>query len=440
MTRRKKRRRARLFSLLCILLISAGIFGYLTIVERYERGEDLEEIQTETPNSSNDHKTTENQEDAKTNSPKEKDGQKETVNEADKTISEEEALEAEVASLIGNMTLEEKVAQLFMITPEALTGYTKVTAASAVTQQALQTYPVGGIIFFEHNVVSPEQLSGMTANLNAYAMEITGLPIFIGIDEEGGTVARIAKNANFDVPKFPDMSEIGASNDTQKAYEVGAGIGTYLKQYGVNVDFAPVADVLTNTQNQVVRKRSFGSDPSVVAAMDLEVIRGMQEKGVLSCLKHFPGHGGTSGDTHNGYSYTEKTLDELKNAELVPFQKGILAGVSFIMVSHIAAPNVTGDQVPASLSEKMVTDVLRMQMGYDGIVITDAMNMGAVVNEYDSKSAAVAAIRAGVDLILMPKDFKSAYQGVLDAVNGGEIAEERIDQSVRRIFLVKKQM
>ncbi len=147
MTRRKKRRRARLFSLLCILLISAGIFGYLTIVERYERGEDLEEIQTETPNSSNDHKTTENQEDAKTNSPKEKDGQKETVNEADKTISEEEALEAEVASLIGNMTLEEKVAQLFMITPEALTGYTKVTAASAVTQQALQTYPVGGIIF-----------------------------------------------------------------------------------------------------------------------------------------------------------------------------------------------------------------------------------------------------------------------------------------------------
>ncbi len=280
----------------------------------------------------------------------------------------------------------------------------------------------------------------MTANLNAYAMEITGLPIFIGIDEEGGTVARIAKNANFDVPKFPNMSEIGASNDTQKAYEVGAGIGTYLKQYGVNVDFAPVADVLTNTENQVVRKRSFGSDPSVVAAMDLEVIRGMQEKGVLSCLKHFPGHGGTSGDTHNGYSYTEKTLDELKNAELVPFQKGILAGVSFIMVSHIAAPNVTGDQVPASLSGKMVTDVLRMQMGYDGIVITDAMNMGAVVNEYDSKSAAVAAIRAGVDLILMPKDFKSAYQGVLDAVNGGDIAEERIDQSVRRIFLVKKQM
>ena len=133
-------------------------------------------------------------------------------------------------------------------------------------------------------------------------------------------------------------------------------------------------------------------------------------------------------------------LDELKNAELVPFQKGILAGVSFIMVSHIAAPNVTGDQVPASLSGKMVTDVLRMQMGYDGIVITDAMNMGAVVNEYDSKSAAVAAIRAGVDLILMPKDFKSAYQGVLDAVNGGDIAEERIDQSVRRIFLVKKQM
>lgn len=420
-----------MWSLLCILLLSVGIFGYLTITERRERMDD--EIQKQTEVSDEPGVEKEQKKDSETVVLPE-------TEEKEPEVSEEELIEAEVAALIEHMSLEEKAAQLFMITPEALTGYSNVTAASAVTQQALQNYPVGGIILFGNNVVSPEQLGQMTANLKAYSLEITGLPVFIGIDEEGGKVARIAGNANFDVPKFPDMCEIGASGDTGRAYEAGSGIGTYLKQYGLNVDFAPIADVLTNPENQVVRARSFGSDAEVVSSMDLEVIRGMEEQGVFSCIKHFPGHGGTSGDTHNGYSYTEKTLDEMKSAELVPFQKGIDAGVSFIMVSHIAAPNVTGDQVPASLSGKMITDVLRMQMGYDGIVITDAMNMGAVVNEYDAKSAAVAAITAGADIVLMPKDFKSAYQGVIDAVKAGTISEERINQSVRRIFLVKKKL
>lgn len=353
--------------------------------------------------------------------------------------SPEQLLEERIDAKMAQMSLEERVLQMFMITPEALTGYGTVTAASDVTYQSLQKYPVGGIIFFAQNVIDPDQLGTMNGNLQNYSEEITGLPMFISVDEEGGKVARIAKNSNFSVETFSDMRSIGDSGDTAKAYEVGNTIGAYLNQYGFNLDFAPDADVLTNPDNQVIGTRSFGIDPYVVSEMTQLVVKGLEDNQVYACLKHFPGHGATSGDTHAGYAYTDKTLDELMQSELVPFSNGIQNGVHFIMVSHIAAPQVTGDNLPASLSPYMIQTVLREQMGYDGIVITDAMNMGAISDNYGSADATVRAVNAGADIVLMPKDFVSAYQGVLNAVENGTISTDRIDEAVRRILRVKMQ-
>lgn len=353
--------------------------------------------------------------------------------------SPEQLLEERIDAKMAQMSLEERVLQMFMITPEALTGYGTVTTAGDVTYQSLQKYPVGGIIIFAQNVIDPDQLGTMNGNLQNYSEEITGLPMFISVDEEGGKVARIAKKSNFSVETFSDMRSIGDSGDTTKAYEVGNTIGAYLNQYGFNLDFAPDADVLTNPDNQVIGTRSFGIDPYVVSEMTQLVVKGLEDNQVYACLKHFPGHGATSGDTHAGYAYTDKTLDELMQSELVPFSNGIQNGVHFIMVSHIAAPQVTGDNLPASLSPYMIQTVLREQMGYDGIVITDAMNMGAISDNYGSADAAVRAVNAGADIVLMPKDFVSAYQGVLNAVENGTISTDRIDEAVRRILRAKMQ-
>lgn len=349
-------------------------------------------------------------------------------------------LEQKVMVKLSDMTLEEKIAQMFMITPEALTGYSQVTAAGDVTYQSLKKYPVGGIIYFSSNIIEPVQLQEMTKKVQTYAMEISGLPLFLGIDEEGGTVARIGKNETFQVEQFPDMWEIGESGDLEYAYYVGETIGSYLQDNGLNVDFAPDADVLTNPDNKVIGKRAFSDDALLTAEMSVQVMQGLEAENVYACMKHFPGHGGTAGDTHQGYAYTERTLDELRQEELIPFQYGIEQGISFIMVSHIALPNVTSDYIPASLSQDIVTDLLRNEMGYEGLVITDAMNMGAITSAYNSREAAVTAILAGVDIVLMPEDFQAAYQGVLDAVYEGVIQEKRIDESVQRILKIKMQM
>jgi len=316
--------------------------------------------------------------------------------------STEQTIEQQVLQKLSSMTLEEKIAQIFVVTPEALTGYKIVTVASDATRNALRIYPVGGIVYFDSNINTPKQLKAMTENTQKYAQEIEGIPIFLGIDEEGGTIARIGNNINFNVKKYSDMASIGATNDYKKAYEVGQTIGGYLNRYGLNLDFAPDADVLTNPGNTVIGNRSFGTDEKLVAKMDLEVAQGLADNNVLSCFKHFPGHGATQGDTHEGFAYTNKTLEELKKSELVPFQAASDNDIPFIMISHISVPNIIGNNTPSSLSKVMITDILRGQMGYNGIIITDSMSMGAIVNNYGIKEAVILSIQAGVDMILMP--------------------------------------
>lgn len=354
--------------------------------------------------------------------------------------SEEELLQAKISEMLTDMTLEEKAAQMFMITPEALTGTGQVLEAGDVTREAIDKYPVGGLIYFTQNLQDPGQVRSMTGNVQKFAEERIGLPMLLSVDEEGGTVTRFGGNPSFDYDPSADMAGIGASGDPQQAYALGEKIGKFLSSLGFNMDNAPDADVLTNPANTVVKDRSFGSDCDTVSEMALAELEGLEDQGVKGLLKHFPGHGATTADTHEGYAYTDATLEEMKSNELVPFADGIEAGVDIIMVGHISCPQVTGNEEPASLSEKMITGVLREDMGFDGVVITDAMNMGAIAENYSPAEAAVKAVLAGVDMILMPEDFQQAYTGVLNAVKSGKITQERIDASVTRIIGLKLEM
>ena len=346
--------------------------------------------------------------------------------------TEEDYLEEIVEACISAMPVEDKVAQLFMVTPESLTGASKVTQAGEKTQEVLNQYRVGGFVYFGDNLVDKEQVTNMisaTAGYNLYDM-------FFAIDEEGGKVSRVQKS-KIEVPEVGNMSEIGATGDANKAYEAGKTIGQYLRELGFNVDFAPVADVVTATDKATIGDRSFGSDPAVVGQMVQKCAEGIQENGVSACLKHFPGLGDTTTDTHEERVVIEKSLEELQATDFVSFKDAIDAGVDFVMVSHATATGI--DEVyPSSLSKKVITEQLRDYLGYDGIVITDAFNMKAITEYYTTEEACVKAIKAGADMILMPENFEAGYNAVLEAVKDGSISEERIDESLKRIFRVKK--
>ena len=342
------------------------------------------------------------------------------------------SLEEEIAGCVDAMSLEEKVAGLFIITPEQLTGVETAIRAGEVTRQALEHYPVGGLVYFAKNIRSPSQLKEMLSNTASYSR----YPLFLGVDEEGGTVARVADR--LDLENVGSMADIGMTKDASKAYEAGARIGTYLREYGFNLDFAPVADVLTDPDNTVIGSRSFGSDPDVVSKMVAAAVKGLRENGVSACVKHFPGHGNTSGDSHDGQVETDRSFGQMREAEFLPFLAGIEAGADMVMAGHISAPGLTGgDMLPASVNEEIITGILREELGYQGIVITDAMNMSAITRYYTADEAAVMALKAGVDMILMTEDFVRAYEGVLEAVRSGTIDEARIEDSLKRIYRVK---
>lgn len=341
-----------------------------------------------------------------------------------------------VVRIIERLTLQEQVAQLFIITPEALTGVNGVTMAGETTKEAFSEYPVGGIIYMEPNIQTWDQTSQMLSSMQEISINRIGLPAFLTVDEEGGRVRRVSGRLE-NVPCIPEMSTIGSAQDPLQAYDTGVTIGEYLSQLGFNVDFAPVADVQTNPANTVIGSRSFGSDPTLASDMVSLEVQGLQEQGICATLKHFPGHGNTNEDSHQGLAVSYKTMDELKACELLPFVSGISSGAEFVMVGHIVLPNVTGDDVPASLSYKIMTETLRNDLGFDGIIITDAMNMGAIVNTYGSGEAAVQAFLAGADMILAPGDFHTAYSALLEAVFSNRISAERLQESLYRIIDLK---
>lgn len=359
-------------------------------------------------------------------------GMESTQEESTVEYTPEDALNEMVEESVAGMTLEQKVAGLFFVTPEQLTGVGQAVQAGEGTQEALAKWPVGGLVYFKQNIQSEEQLKEMLANTVSYS----SFPIFLGVDEEGGSVARVADALGLE--NVGPMADIGSAGDVQAAYAANQTIGTYLSSYGFNVDFAPIADVLTNPDNTVIGDRAFSDDPQTAADMVAGAVEGLQSAGVSACLKHFPGHGDTAGDSHTGAAETDRTKEEMAAAEFLPFQSGTGAGADMVMVGHISAPNLTGgEKVPASLSEEIITGILRSELGYDGIIITDAMNMAAVTDYYEADVAAIMALKAGADMILMPEDFQQAYEGVLQAVQDGTVSQERVDDSLKRIYRVK---
>ena len=356
----------------------------------------------------------------------------------------------EVEAQLQKMTLREKVGQMFYVRPECLdttihfnlpSGIDesaddireiKLQAVNATMKGVNEKYPVGGIILYAHNIKDEAQLARFIPEIRA----LKGSPLLC-IDEEGGRVARIANNDNFNEKKYESMGAIGATGDPQNAYECGNTIGTYLRRYGFDVDFAPVADVNTNPENIVIGQRAFSDDPAVAAPMVTNYLQGLKDAGVTGCIKHFPGHGDTKSDTHYGYAQSMKTWDEMLGCEMTTFKAGIAWGCQLIMTAHIAAPNVTGSDVPSTMSPVILQDKLRTELGYQNIIITDAMEMGAITQQYNCAEATVGCIQAGVDIVLGPQNFVQAFDAVIAAVNNGTITEERINQSVRRILKLK---
>lgn len=365
-----------------------------------------------------------------------------------------------IKAIIDKMTLEQKVAQLFVVSPETLTGVDSVQYAGDMTYQALQDYPVGGIVFAKDNIDSSSQFGTMTDNLQSYSEDISGLQLFLAAAEEGGSASVLGNNDNLDEyyeNSYSDddsdyssssansvhsgatsMSEIGRKDDSTNAYEAGKSIGSLMSAYGLNLDLAPVADVLSGNSTGI-GDRTFGTDAQTVSDMALEVIRGIQEEDVNAAMKYFPGYGAASSNM-SGFPVINSSLDELKKKEFLPYSNAIAQGLDFVMVGHISVPNVTGDDTPASLSEKMISEVLRKDLGFKGIVMTDYLNDKTIVKNYSAADAAVQAIQAGADLLLEPDDLEAAYEGVLKAVKKGDITEDRLDESIYRILRVKLSM
>lgn len=351
-------------------------------------------------------------------------------------FNDDETVVRTTKDVLGKMSLREKVGQLFIVRPEALAENSNAETAPATDRvddaviSRIEEYPVGGIALFSRNITSAEQLPMFISDLQSSSK----YPLFIAVDEEGGRVARIANSDFFNVASYKSMEDIGKSGDASKAEEVGRQIGSYLKELGFNLDFAPVADTNTNPQNIVIGDRSYGSDPALVARMVSAQLDGMHDSGIMGTLKHFPGHGDTKDDTHSGYVSVNKSWDELKACELVPFISA-LDKADTIMVSHITVTSI--DKLPSSLSYEIITRKLRNELGYNGVIITDSMAMGAVADSYTSDIAAVMAVKAGADIILMPESLEKSFNAVLNAVNSGEISISRIEESAERVLTLK---
>lgn len=350
------------------------------------------------------------------------------------------AARAAVDERIGAMTLEQKVAQLFIVTPEALVeGVSQVTQAGDMTREGVTAHPVGGIVYFAQNLLDPEQTTTMLANVKQFYADAGNVAPFIAVDEEGGTVVRVADNEAFGAQDVGDASALGSAGDTEVAKRAAEQIADYLMPLGFNLDFAPVADVVDPLRSDTMGLRSFSSDAAVAADMVRAEVEGFRDKKMLCCAKHFPGIGAAAGDSHEGAITIEATNEELETVDLVPFRAAIEAGVPMIMVGHVSLPNIVGDSTPAPLSSAVVQGMLRDSLGYTGIIVTDSLSMGAITDYYTPAEAAVAALKAGCDIPLMPERLDEAYQGVLSAVQVGELTEERLDESLTRILTAKQE-
>lgn len=332
-----------------------------------------------------------------------------------------------------NMTLEEKVCQMFVVSPEQLTGKSGYsTEADKDLKNGLEKYHVGGIIFSEGNLESKNQITAMIRNLQTAAKSSSDAGIFTVIQEEGGDIAPAANKLGIKNPG--SMASIGEKNDEKAAYNAGNELGSELKNLGFNVDLAPIADLGTNSKNGL-GSRVFGSDAEKTARMISNIVKGFSDSGIASALSHFPGEGAYDGRS----ALIKRSLSQLRKEEFLPFSSGINDGADFVLVSHHIVSGI-GDNLPCDLSYTAITGILRNELGFDGIVITDSHKASAITKKYSSGEAAVMAVNAGADIILLPDDLPSAVKAVCEAVENGEIRESRINESVTRILNLKAEL
>ena len=353
-------------------------------------------------------------------------------------MSDEDATYASLEYL-DLMTDEEKVGQLFTVNLEQLDDtkgeYYEHKKITKTMKENLQKYPVGGVILFSRNIWNRKQTKKLIRKLQKNAE----LPMFISVDEEGGDVARIGNNKKMKTDTFPTMEEIGKTQDADYVYYMASTIGSQIGELGFNVDFAPVADVKTSEMNSEIGTRSFGDDPKKVSEFVSAYVKGLESQNICSTLKHFPGQGSSSGDTHQGSVDIDSSISKLRKIDFVPFVSGIEAGADFVMVSHISVSRVTETSEPASVSKLIMTTILREELDYSGLIVTDAFDMACITDKYSAAEAAVKSFNAGADIILMPQDLPEAYDAILSKVKSGKITEKRLNDTVQRILKLKFQ-
>lgn len=344
-------------------------------------------------------------------------------------------MSSKVQNHLAEMSLHEKICQMFIVIPEAVSGYDVFTYVDCNFHNGYYNYPVGGFIFFAQNIVLSEQTSIMITDMQNDALYM-GTGAFMAVDEEGGTVTRI--QSQLGEQAVYNMNYYGGLNDWNTSYSVGEIIGSYLSGYGFNLDFAPVADVNISPYNEL-GSRIFSTDPQIVADMSGAVVDGLQSQGICSTLKHFPGLGAGNSNTHYNSVWIDRTYEQLQQTEFPAFKGGIDAGSDFVMVGH-QITSASNDNLPGDLSEVVVTDWLKNELGFNGLVVTDSHSMGAITNVYTSGEASVLAIEAGVDMVLMPFSLADAVAGVEQAVQSGRISEERINESIIKILNKKDKL
>ena len=368
------------------------------------------------------------------------------------------ATTSRVDSLLSNMSLRQKITQMMMVDfrqwktadEEAKSDFTKMNSE---VQKIVEDYDFGSVIFFANNIKETEQSFDLTMNLQKAATKDNGIPLLITTDQEGGIVYRLGSGT-----ALPGNMALGATGDVNNAKIAGEIIGSELSSLGINTTLAPVVDVNNNANNPVIGLRSYGEDAEMVGKMASAEIEGLAEYNVIGCAKHFPGHGDTATDSHYGLPMVNKSKEELLNNELKPYQVAINQGIEMIMSAHILYPQLDSttvysektkqqEKLPSTLSHKILTNLLKEEMGFKGVVVTDAMNMAGIAATYDEVQAVKLAINAGVDLICMPTNITcledmskldAIIDGVEKAVNDGEIQESRLDDAVTRILTLKE--
>ncbi|WP_054024875.1 beta-N-acetylhexosaminidase [Bacillus sp. FJAT-28004] len=329
---------------------------------------------------------------------------------------------------IANMTLDEKIGQMVIVGIEGI-------SVQKQAKELIEKYRVGGFILYKDNMNDAAQILKLLNQLKETNQQ-NQTPLWLSLDQEGGKVNRMP--AEF--IKLPPASEVGKVGNTDYTNQIGQALGEEVRSLGFNMDFAPVLDINSNAKNPVIGNRSYGTDAETVIKHGIETMKAIQSKQVAAVVKHFPGHGDTSVDSHLDLPVVNKSLEELKAFELLPFEEAIQQDTDAIMIAHLLIPKIDKDY-PASLSKKLITKLLREELGYEGVVMTDDMTMGGITEHFDVGKAAVTSILAGSDIILIGHDYKtqiSVLQALKKNVRDGVISRDMLDNSVYRILRLKE--